>query len=585
MLIGTTIDGKAFSLPAEAVTETFAELAKRGTGKTYLAHVLAEAMMDAGHFIVALDIMGVWWGLRADGKGPGYPVLIIGGEHADIPIDPSGGKFVAQFLVNERVSTVIDLSQLGEAEMRRFAADFLSELYRRNRLPVHLFVEEADEFAPQSNFTSDQAKVLGAMQRVVRRGRSRGIGCTVITQRSAVLNKSVLTQAETLIALRTPAPHDQKPIREWIDVHGTPEEREVVMKSLATLPTGTCWVYSPSLMGCLTQVKVREKRTFDSSATPKPGQAVAKPKSVADVDLNKLSGQMAKSIEQARANDPAELNKRVAELEKQLAAKTRQTPASPTGVDPRHLEQATQKAVRDRDQQWAAMLRTQTDSAMTWMDTLLKGIGDARQWTSGLKTLKPGPALDSQATPAEHRTSSYETHEKQPISAVRIAAANPPHRTTADGGDRLGGCPGAVLRVLAAYPEGRTRRAMALQAQYAVNGSTMRNALSTLRTRGLIEGDAVCLRITDAGRELVGDVEPMPTGRELLAWWANELGGCPGAVLYAISNAGGELSRLEIAGQTGYEATGSTMRNALSKLRTLELISRGDPIQLADVLR
>ena len=35
--------------------------------------------------------------------------------------------------------------------------------------------------------------------RLVRRGRSSGIGVTLISQRPQVLNKDVLTQAETLI--------------------------------------------------------------------------------------------------------------------------------------------------------------------------------------------------------------------------------------------------------------------------------------------------------------------------------------------------------------------------------------------------
>ena len=43
---------------------------------------------------------------------------------------------------------------------------------------------------------------------IVRRGGQRGIGCTLVTQRSAVLNKNVLTQAQMLVVLRTIAPQD-----------------------------------------------------------------------------------------------------------------------------------------------------------------------------------------------------------------------------------------------------------------------------------------------------------------------------------------------------------------------------------------
>ena len=61
-----------FSIPAEAVTQTFAILAKRGVGKTYTASVLVEELLKAGLHAVVVDPIGVWWGLRAsaDGKRP-----------------------------------------------------------------------------------------------------------------------------------------------------------------------------------------------------------------------------------------------------------------------------------------------------------------------------------------------------------------------------------------------------------------------------------------------------------------------------------------------------------------------------------
>jgi DNA helicase HerA-like ATPase len=85
--------------------------------------------------------------------------------------------------------------------MIRFMVAFAETLYRLNREAVHLFVDEADAFAPQArNYGGDENRMLGAMEDIVRRGRKRGIGCTLITQRPAVLNKNVLTQCEVLVA-------------------------------------------------------------------------------------------------------------------------------------------------------------------------------------------------------------------------------------------------------------------------------------------------------------------------------------------------------------------------------------------------
>jgi len=52
--------GPGLVLPVEAVTETFAILAKRGAGKTYTAAVLVEEMMSAGLPVVIIDPVGVW---------------------------------------------------------------------------------------------------------------------------------------------------------------------------------------------------------------------------------------------------------------------------------------------------------------------------------------------------------------------------------------------------------------------------------------------------------------------------------------------------------------------------------------------
>ncbi len=69
-------------LPIDGVTETFAFLGRRGNGKTYAATLMAEQMLDAGAQIVALDPVGVWWGLRLmkDGVTPGYSIPVFGGH-------------------------------------------------------------------------------------------------------------------------------------------------------------------------------------------------------------------------------------------------------------------------------------------------------------------------------------------------------------------------------------------------------------------------------------------------------------------------------------------------------------------------
>ena len=310
------------SFPLEAITQTFGILATKGAGKTYTSMVVAEEMLKTGMPVVILDPLGVCWGLRssASGKRAGLPITIFGGEHADIPLESTSGEMIADLIVRERISAVLDMSKFNNAEQDRFAAAFAARLYHKNRKPLHLMVDEADSFAPQKPMRG-QEKMLGAFNDIVRRGRARGLGVTLISQRSAVISKNVLTQIEVLIVLRTNAPQDRKAIAAWTDVHGDEEKNKQMMDSLAKLAIGEAWVWSAGWLDIFKKVKIRRRDTFDSSATPKFGSRIKEPKKLAPVDLKRIQEQMAETIEKAKQDDPRELRRQVVELKRQLEKK------------------------------------------------------------------------------------------------------------------------------------------------------------------------------------------------------------------------------------------------------------------------
>lgn len=72
----------------------------------------------------------------------------FGGEHADVTLRADQGAAVAELIATQRVPAVLDLSLMRKTERRTFATDFLEMLYWRNRDPLHLIIDEADEFAP-----------------------------------------------------------------------------------------------------------------------------------------------------------------------------------------------------------------------------------------------------------------------------------------------------------------------------------------------------------------------------------------------------------------------------------------------------
>ena len=318
------------TLPAEAITQTIGILAKRGAGKSYTASVLAEEFVAAKLPFCVLDPTGAWWGLRvlADGS-PGLPVVIIGGKHGDIPLEPTAGKLIADLIVDNPGFYVLDLSMFdSNANQDRFATDFAERLYRRkqqSREPLHLFVDEADSMAPQRPYRG-QERMLGAFEALCRRGRIYGIGVTLISQRAAVINKNVLNQIEVLIALQTTAPHDRDAIESWAEGHGTKKQVDELMSSLASLGLGEAWIWSPSWLELFKRVQIRERTTFNSSATPKVGEIRKEPKALAPVDIEKLRKLMAETIERVKTDDPAVLRKQIMELRKHKCPVVQQNP-------------------------------------------------------------------------------------------------------------------------------------------------------------------------------------------------------------------------------------------------------------------
>lgn len=250
-------------IPINAATKSFAILAKRGAGKTYTAGVLAEEFSKNNIPFVVFDPIDVWWGLRLDktGKNKGLPVVVFGLEHADIPLTRDMGREIARAMVNENISCVISTFGMPKVGMRHLIAEFSEELLNINNTPRHVFIEEAHEFVPQ-RVQGAGAKCFSAVEALVTMGRNRGIGVTLINQRAATVNKDVLTQLDTLIALRSVGPQDRKALQDWVEFHTAEGDFEKFMASLPSLPTGEAWIWSPEFLGIFERIKIRARETF-----------------------------------------------------------------------------------------------------------------------------------------------------------------------------------------------------------------------------------------------------------------------------------------------------------------------------------
>ena len=274
-------------LPVSALDGRFAIVGTSGSGKTYAAKGLIECLMDGGGRVCVVDPLGVWWGLRAgaDGAAPGYPVVVFGGRHADIPLDDGMGAALGQLVGTRPLACVLDLSEFASgAAQRLFMTAFAEALRAVNTEPLHLVLDEADLWAPQRAQAKGQA-LLGRIEEIVRRGRVRGFVPWLITQRPAVLHKDVLSQADILVSMKLTSSQDREAVGRWIQGQGNRADGRRILAELPRLGRGEGFLWAPS-DDVLARVKFPLIRTFDSSRTPQREERIAVPRTLAAVDVS-----------------------------------------------------------------------------------------------------------------------------------------------------------------------------------------------------------------------------------------------------------------------------------------------------------
>lgn len=560
---------------------TFCLLAKKGAGKTYAMRVLAEEFWKAKVPFVALDPMDAFWGLRssADGEGEGIPVAIFGGPHGDAPLESTGGKLMADLVIDEGLSMVLSTKHFGSRSAeRQFAMAFLDRLYRRNSELVHLLIDEADLFAPQKP-RHDDSQLLVVTENIVRRGRNNGIGITMATQRPAVLNKDVLNQVDGLLVMRMLGPNDRDAIDAWVGEHGDVGQGREVKGTLPDLETGETWVWVPEL-GVLQRTRIRGSRTFDSSPTRRRGAEAREPKTYADVDLGSIEQRMAETIERAKAEDPRELRKQVAALRKELAKRPAEEVVKEVTVE---VPKPVFNGEIEMLEEWTIRIETVLSGLPKFGEALREAAETIQQTVTQAKGIAGAGAVPARADPPSRRPPG--PRRAGSARSPTVSRSVPPI-VEREGEEKLGKGELKVLGVLAEFPEGRTQNELAFLAGYSANASTIGVILSGLRKRGLVEPGQP-IRPTQEGLDTIGGTVERPTGQELLDHWLDHprMGKGERSVLLALVDLYPEVPTMEeLADLTGYSPTASTLGVILSSLRKLGLVEKGQRRVAAELM-
>lgn len=573
-------------LPKDVVTSTLIVYGGKGMGKTNFGSVLVEELTAAGLRWAVLDPLGVWWGLRhsEDGKSAGIECLILGGSHADLPIEPTGGSVVADLVVeNETTNVIIDFSRKPSGEMWgigekiRFITEYTYRLFQRQgelvnggrREPVFQILDEAARYIPQviPAGNADLAKCVSAWERLIEEGRNVGIGACLLTQRSARMNKSVSEVADAIFSFRIVGPNSLKAIMDWLGDHVPKERINSMIETVRSLDRGRCLVVSPGWLKFEGVIGIRARHTFDSSATPKPGERARKVSGTgAKPDLHKYEERMKATIERVKENDPRELKTQIAQLKKELAKRPTETKShtTETVADPRAIERAVKTATTPllrRLEQMRKAAKDTLDGIARVSSPLVLAIANPVEEVAVPRV--PAPAPVRIQTPTV-RAVSAPANGDAIVSRAELRIVN------------------RLAELVACTGNDHVRKEqLAAWSELAPTSGGFRNYLGSLRTAGLIEyPQPGMVALTDAGRSAAQPGETPTTSAEMLERAKRVLGGTEARMLDTLHHEKAAMDKEFLANQTGLEPTSGGFRNYLGRMRTLGFVEYPQPGQV-----
>ena len=537
-------------LPVEALDDRIAIVGTAGSGKTYAAKGFVEQLLGSGAHVAIVDPLGVWWGLRASagGDAAGYPVVIFGGRHADVPITAETGSALGRMIAAERLVCVVDLSELGSnSARRRFMAAFCEALYEANEEPLHLVFDEADLWAPQRPIKGWEG-LLGHVEEIVRRGRVRGFIPWLITQRPAVVHKDVLSQADILIAMKLTASQDRDAVGAWIEGQADRQEGKRILGDLPRLPRGEGYLWAPG-RGILDRVAFPAIRTFDSSRTPKRGERPAAPRSLAEVDLTAITAALAA----AEARDPARAENR-ARLRQESSGQDRRLHAE------REQELSSAKARIAILEQENHALRSRL-SGIAALAAVVVEHTDPPLQVASISFEEPRALPAQAAVPTNARTKSPRRERAAQTAPTADGALHPAARK--------------LLTAAAQHAPARfTWAQLATLAGLKPSGGHFNAGRKELRSGGHVAESNGLVTATPVGLEAAGEVPPAPsTPAERLALWCARLPSPAPELLRALAAQGERyIEAGELAALLGKKATGGHWNSGIAVLRNNGLI-------------
>jgi hypothetical protein len=332
------------------------------------------------------------------------------------------------------------------------------------------------------------------------------------------------------------------------------------------------WCWSPEINFGPERLAFPLFKTYDSF---KPQEHHAKLKGWAEVDLEEVKTKLASVVEEAKANDPGELRRQVADLKRQLAGRAPVEKTVEKVVEVPMLKDAQLARV----EKFAQVFAQHSEKLIAEAGELRRLIVPAN-WPNPLLRLDTGrrpPLLDAKSLRAKAMLDHFNTRPTPPA----VNRGNGSVEADSRGAKRR------VMIALAQNPDGLAWRKLAILSDVKEGGSTWRGAFAALRRDGHVEDSGHRFsRLTSSGVHALGAYEPLPIGAALIEHWRAKMGN---STRYALFNAiiaayPNSISSHDAATQAGIDLGGSTWRSHMAYFRGLELVSGSDQLKASEDL-
>ncbi len=532
--LGTFHDDGAAVIDLQKLLDTRMLIqANSGGGKSWAIRRLLEQTAGQVQQLV-IDPEGEFATLREK-----HDYVIAAAHDGDALAHPKTAQILARRLLETGVSAILDIYDLKAHERQAFVRIFLEALVNAPKAlwqPCLVVLDEAHMFCPEAG----KAESAGAVIDLATRGRKRGFALIAATQRLAKLHKDTAAELLNKLVGRTGLDVDVKRAADELGM--TPKE---AMEKLRPLSAGEFYTFGPALSLSVRRLKVGSVSTTHPKAGDRALRAPPKPTAAIVAVLPKLADLPKEAETEARSIE--ELKRELANTRRELT----QTKNAKPGASKEDLQAAETRGYdRGRSAGESEVQRTAAAALKGLKATLHQAVDSA---------LSDIPVLpSSRATPAPALRIA-------PIPRLQPKPATPPRITNGSGS--ISSAARKILGVLSQFPDGCPAGKLTLLTGYKYSGS-FQNALSELRTDGLIEGsNTETMRITDGGMDH-GPFPELPQGAELTRYWINHPSFSKAAKLILGKLVeGGEMTADELCAATGYSYSGS-FQNALSELRT-----------------